>query len=108
MLSKIVFLFLVYSVSCFNFKPRVEQFLESNEIQVTQAKVSDCGDDSSAFHLADGKLIPDPLVFPGNASLFATLKVLQDMPEKDVSLKVVLKKDFPPITVPCTNNFGSW
>ena len=86
----------------------MENVLNNKEVIFYQSKVVDCGDDKSVFHLTDARLLPDPMVFPGNSSLSATLKVLQDMPEKDLLMKVTLKKAFPPIDVPCINNFGSW
>lgn len=106
MLSKIVLLLLICSANCFSLKP-IKKFLESKEIEVTQSKIADCGDGESAFHMTNAVLLPDPMLFPGNVSLTATIKVLEDLPD-DLKMKVTLKKTFPPINVPCVNNFGSW
>lgn len=106
MLSKIVLLLLICSGNCFSLKP-IQKFLESEEIGVTQSEISDCGDGTPAFHMTNAKLLPDPILFPGNVSLTATIKVLQDLPD-DLKMKVTLKKAYPPVNVPCVNNFGSW
>ena len=107
MLFKVFLLLLVSSAHCFILEP-FQPFFNSGEIEVTKSKISDCGDESSSFHVTEATLWPDPLLFPGNLSISVTTKVLRDLPDKDVMMKTTLKKAFPPITVPCVNNVGSW
>lgn len=106
MLSKVIFFIFISSSTCFLLVPK---FLDQDDIEVSKSSLVDCGDDTSSFHVTDATLKPDPLLFPGNLTITATTKVLKDLPEKDVEMRVNLKRvSFPPLAVPCVNNMGSW
>ena len=76
--------------------------------------ISDCGVglDGVTMKFEQGYMRPDPVLWPGNATVGGRLVVLQDLPAKNLKLRLVVKKSSPFgfITIPCIKSlfFGSW
>ena len=74
---------------------------------------TDCGKGVDGVRMAfnQGYMKPDPVMWPGNATVGGQLVVMEDLPSKNLRLKSTIKRSSPlgVITVPCIESlaFGS-